>query len=399
MLKELRRIFADSYVLIIFLLGGLIYPVIYGLIYYKGVVDEMPVAVVDLSQSADSRRFIQKIDATREVDVAYKCASMAEARKLMEERKVHGIVLFPKDYGDRLAKMEQGTISTYADMASFLYYKNITMAVNHVMIDELHTIEKSRFASLGMTDESIAQLVEAIPTEESIPFNTNWSFLIFFLSAALLLVIQQTMFFGVSVMNGSMREGRVTHDGSLIGRAAAYSLVYVGIAVYCLLLVPAMFGMPQRGQLWDMLALIFFFIIDCVAFSFTFSRFIHHRETVFVELLFVSSICLFLSGTIWPVSSMPPFWKAVSWVFPSTFAIQGFHAINNAGCTLAMIRPQLIGLISQFAFYACTAFIMDISERNHYRTRLHELMERRHRLIVTRIGALRRSEQPEPAAE
>lgn len=153
MLKELKRIFADSYVLIIFLLGGLLYPVIYGLIYYKGTVDEMPVAVVDLSQSSDSRRFIQKIDATREVDVAYKCVSMAEAQELMEERKVRGIVLFPEDYGDRLARMEQATISTYADMASFLYYKNITMAVNHVMIDELRTIETTRFASLGMTDE------------------------------------------------------------------------------------------------------------------------------------------------------------------------------------------------------------------------------------------------------
>ena len=166
MFKELKRIFADSYVLIIFLLGGLIYPVVYGLIYYRGTVDEMPVAVVDLSQSSDSRRFIQKIDASREVDVAYKCASMAEARKLMEERKVHGIVLFPEDYGDRLAQMEQGTVSTYADMASFLYYKNLTMAVNHVMIDEMRTIETTRYASLGMTGESIAQLVEAIPAEK-----------------------------------------------------------------------------------------------------------------------------------------------------------------------------------------------------------------------------------------
>lgn len=373
MLKELKRIFADSYVLIIFLLGGLIYPIVYGLIYYKGTVDEMPIAVVDLSRSAESRRFIRKIDATREADVAYRCVSMAEARRLLEERKVKGIVLFPEDYGDRLAKMEQATISTYADMSSFLYYKNITMAVNHVMIDELRTIETTRFASLGMTDEAIAQMVEAIPSEEEIPFNTNWSFLIFFLSAALLLVIQQTMFYGVSVMNGSMREGHATNDGSLLGRAAAYTLIYLGIASYCLLIVPAIFGMPQRGQLGDMLALIFFFVIDCVAFSFTFSRFIRHRETVFVELLFMSSICLFLSGAIWPVSAMSPFWKAVSWAFPSTFAIQGFNCINNAACTLPMVRPQILGLVCQFAFYSVTAFLMDRSERNHYRSRLFRL--------------------------
>ena len=123
----------------------------------------------------------------------------------MQERKVHGVVLFPQDYDTRLANMEQATISTYADMASFLYYKDITMAVNHVMLDEMKHIETTRYAALGMTDESIAQLVEAIPAEESIPFNTNFSFLIFFLSAALILVVQQTMFYGVSVMNGSMR--------------------------------------------------------------------------------------------------------------------------------------------------------------------------------------------------
>ena len=364
MIKELKRIFADSYVAIIFLLGGLIYPLVYGFVYSKGTVDDMPVAVVDLSQSQDSRRFMRKMDATREVEIAYKCATMQEAEELMQKRKVHGVVLFPEDYSDRLAGLEQATISTYADMSSFLYYKDLTMAVNHVMLDEMGQIEASRYAAKGMTDESIKQMINAIPVEEEIPFNTNMSFLIFFLSAALILVVQQTMFYGVSVMNGSMREGGATHDGSLIGRAAAYAFIYIGIAVYGLLLVPMMFGMPQRGMLGDMLVLIFLFVITCVSFSFTFSRFVHHRETVFVVLLFMSSLCLFLSGFSWPVSS---FWKAVSYIFPSTFMIQGFNNINNAACTLAMIRPQIMGLVSQFAFYSVTAFIMDISERNHYR--------------------------------
>ena len=307
------------------------------------------------------------MDATREVEIAYKCATMQEAEELMEKRKVHGVVLFPEDYSDRLAGLEQATISTYADMSSFLYYKDLTMAVNHVMLDEMGQIEASRYAAKGMTDESVKQMINSIPVEEEIPFNTNMSFLIFFLSAALILVVQQTMFYGVSVMNGSMREGGATHDGSLIGRAAAYALIYIGIAVYGLLLVPMMFGMPQRGMLGDMLVLIFLFVITCVSFSFTFSRFVHHRETVFVVLLFMSSLCLFLSGFSWPVSSFPPFWKAVSYIFPSTFMIQGFNNINNAACTLAMIRPQIMGLVSQFAFYSVTAFIMDISERNHYR--------------------------------
>jgi ABC-2 type transport system permease protein len=376
MIKELKRIFSDSYVAIIFLLGGLIYPLVYGIVYNRGTVDDMPLAIVDMSGSAESRRFARKLDATREVEVAYKCATMQEAQALMQERKVHGIVLFPEDYSERLANLEQATVSTYADMASFLYYKDITMAVNHVMLDEMGQIEATRYAATGMSEESIKQLINAIPAEEEIPFNTNMSFLIFFLSAALILVVQQTMFYGVSVMNGSMREGGATHDGTLLGRASAYALIYIGIAVYGLLLVPMMFGMPQRGALGDMLVLIFLFIITCVAFSFTFSRFIHHRETVFVVLLFMSSLCLFLSGCAWPVSSFPPFWKAFSYLFPSTFMIQGFNNVNNAACTLSMIRPQILGLCAQFAFYSITAFIMDMSERNHYRTLVDRIEEK-----------------------
>ena len=376
MIKELKRIFADSYVAVIFLLGGLIYPLVYGFVYHNGTVDDMPVAVVDLSESPDSRNFIRKLDATRELEVAYKCATMQEAEQLMQKRKVHGVVLFPEDYADRLATMQQSTVSTYADMSSFLYYKDLTMGVNHVMLDEMGRIEASRYAATGMTDESIRQLINAIPSEEEIPFNTNMSFLIFFLSAALILVVQQTMFYGVSVMNGSMREGGATHDGSLIGRAGAYAMIYIGIAIYGLLLVPLMFGMPQRGMLGDLLVLILLFVITCVSFSFTFSRFVHHRETVFVVLLFMSSLCLFLSGCSWPVSSFPPFWKAFSYIFPSTFMIQGFNNVNNAACTLDMIRPQMIGLICQFAFYSITAFIMDISERNHYKLLIDKLESR-----------------------
>ena len=135
---------------------------------------------------------------------------MQEAEELMQKRKVHGVVLFPEDYSDRLAGLEQATISTYADMSSFLYYKDLTMAVNHVMLDEMGQIEASRYAAKGMTDESIKQMINAIPVEEEIPFNTNMSFLIFFLSAALILVVQQTMFYGV-ILYGD-RKDKLLHS-------------------------------------------------------------------------------------------------------------------------------------------------------------------------------------------
>ena len=108
---ELKQIFSDGGVLLIFLVAGLLYPLLYNVVYLNGILSDTPVAVVDNADCPDSHRFIREIDATREVSVAYKCVNMAEAEKLMQERKVNGIVLFPSDFGEKLARMETATFS------------------------------------------------------------------------------------------------------------------------------------------------------------------------------------------------------------------------------------------------------------------------------------------------
>ena len=140
-IHELKLIFTDAGAMVIFFVGGLLYPVLYNIVYSNGTVDSMPVAVVNLSDGAYSRRYLQKFDATRECDIYCECASMAEAEELMHQRKVHGIVYIPKDFDQRLNRLEQGSISTYADMSSFLYYKDLRIASSLVMLDEMHTIQ------------------------------------------------------------------------------------------------------------------------------------------------------------------------------------------------------------------------------------------------------------------
>ena len=185
--RELKHIFSDSGVMVIFFLAGLAYPLLYGLIYRNGSVDDMPVAVVDNSGSAASREFVRALDATREVSVAYACADMDQAQRLLQQRDAKGIVMIPSDYEDCLASGRQAHISTYADMSSFLYYKNLTMAASQVMLSEMHDIQTSRFSAAGYSGQQISQLVQPLKYEENMPYNRNFSYSIFFLSAVLLI--------------------------------------------------------------------------------------------------------------------------------------------------------------------------------------------------------------------
>ena len=139
----------------------------------------------------------------------------------------------------------------------------------------------------------------------------------------------------------------------------------MGIGMYIAYIVPAIFGMPQRGDFFDILMMLLLFVTDCIYFGMTWSAFINKRETVFVLFLFLSPICLFLTGSSWPTSAFPPFWKLFSYIFPTTFGCQAYINMNSAGGDLSAAEPQMIGLFIQTVFYFITACLAVYIENRH----------------------------------
>ena len=88
---ELRRVFHDKMVILIFFIATLLYPLIFCGIYYNENVEQLPIAVVDEACCEASKRFVHKLDATPELQVAYRCMNMGEAERLMRRRDVHAI--------------------------------------------------------------------------------------------------------------------------------------------------------------------------------------------------------------------------------------------------------------------------------------------------------------------
>ena len=58
-MREFQLIFSDVGVMILIFAVPLIYPMLYSFIYYPEVVRDLPVAVVDMSHSSDSRQVYQ----------------------------------------------------------------------------------------------------------------------------------------------------------------------------------------------------------------------------------------------------------------------------------------------------------------------------------------------------
>ena len=207
---EVRRVFSDKMVLLIFFIAPLLYPLIFCYMYSNENVENMPVAVVDESRCEESKHFVHKLDATPEITIAYRVSTLAEARQLLRDHNVRGIIYLPRDFASRLADRRTARVVVFADMSSFYYYKAILTGGNAVLIDEMHSIELQRFEASGLTRAEADIQVQPIEMQTVTAFNPTGGYGSFFLPALLLLVIHQTLFLGICILCGDANENSLT---------------------------------------------------------------------------------------------------------------------------------------------------------------------------------------------
>lgn len=366
---EVRRVFSDKMVLLIFFIAPLLYPLIFCYMYSNENVENMPVAVVDESRCEESKRFVHKLDATPEITIAYRVSTLAEARQLLRDHNVRGIIYLPRDFASRLADRRTARVVVFADMSSFYYYKAILTGGNAVLIDEMHSIELQRFEASGLTRAEADIQVQPIEMQTVTAFNPTGGYGSFFLPALLLLVIHQTLFLGICILCGDANENSLTlkmipprlRQGRsvfrvIFGRSLCYILIYLPLCLLDLWLMPRIFHLPQLGNLRTLLGFLLPFLLAVIFFGLTVGNFfVRQKISPMLCFVFFSLVLFFLTGMVWPQSNMPPVWFALSHIFPSTPGVQGFVKITSMGATLAEVRSEYLLLWIQAGIYFVAA--------------------------------------------
>ena len=366
---ELQRIFRDPGVMVIFIVATLAYPLIYKALYWNEQITDVPVAVVDLSNSPESRAFLHKWNAAPDIRLTHTCSSMAEAEQLLRDQKVHGIIYFPRDFEKQLADpLGQAHISLYCDMSSFLYMKAVYLSCNQVMLESMRNIQIDRYEQMGMGKEFAWALVQDAPYSETALFTPTGGYGSFLIPAVLVLILHQTLLFGICMLGGTAREENDENYSfsSLLGRAGACFIIYFALAAILLGFLPRLFDIPHIGAIDDVLLLIVPYLLAVIFFSLCVSVFIRNRESGLVLLISTSLIFLFMAGISWPKEMIPEAWRYLSYFIPYTWGAHAFIHINSMGASLihtngftASVAPEFISLWILAAGYfllACGLF-------------------------------------------
>ena len=366
--QEFRTTFRDQGVLIFFVLVPLVYPLIYSFIYTNETIREVPTVVVDNSRSSLSREYLRKVDASPETSIVAHCADMEEAKLMLKDRKAYGIIYIPAHFSDDIARGKQTQVSIFCDMSGLLYYKALLTANTNVSLAMNAYIKMKRAGNTTARQDEITAY--PIEYEDVAIFNPTNGFAAFLIPAVLILIIQQTLLLGIGFSAGTAREQNRFKDlvpinrhynGTLrivMGKGLSYFMVYSLVAVYILCVVPRLFSLNQIAIPGVLTLFALPYLAACIFFAMTASIAIRNRETCMLLFVFTSVPLLFLSGISWPGAAMPEFWRYFSYIFPSTFGINGYVRINSMGATLNEVSFEYQALWIQTGIYFLTTCLV-----------------------------------------
>lgn len=358
---EIRTTWRDEGVLIFFILVPLLYPLLYSWIYTNEVVREVPVAVVDMSNSAMSREFIRKFDASPDTKISAYCTNLTEAKNTVGRQEAFGVIYIPSDFQPNVMRMQQSHISLFCDMSFMLYYKAIYQTAMAVAGDMNSKIQIKRAGN--WTDREDRITTKPLDFDEVQIFNSTGGYGNFIIPGVLMLIIQQTLLLGIGLSVGTARERSKRgsflpddghHDGvfrTVLGRSMCYFMIYAVITAYVTLVVPRLFDFTSLLRPADTFWFMLPYVLSCIFFSMTVACAIRYRENSILLVVFTSVPLLFLSGVSWPQSAIPDFWQWFSTLFPSTFGIRGFVRMNSMGALLGDVKAEYQALWLQTIVY------------------------------------------------
>ncbi len=355
-----RRVLTDNGARLLLIAAPILYSLFYPLPYLREIVRKTPIAVVDLDGSSLSRQLVRYADAHETLQVAARLDSVAAAESAVKEGRVRGYLVVPAHFRADVLRGRDAVVAYGGDATYFLQFKQVLTGFAE-SAGTLNASVKARQAlATGMTRAQALAAVTPVVLRVHPVGNTREGYASYLIPGVFLLILQQTLVFGVGLLRGTARErdadSPVVSPAGLLGAAVALVTLYAGHAAFHLGVAAWIYVLPTHGRLGPLAVFLPVFLLACVTFALALSGLCPRRETSIHLFLITSIPFLFLAGASWPFEMIPAPLQWLARLIPSTAGIQGVLRLNS----LQADWPEVAGwwwlLWAQIALFAWPAW-------------------------------------------
>ena len=355
MRRETRRI-ADSWVLIF---STIISPIVAFLIiiwlFSDGVVRDLPLAVVDLDQTAFSSKVTRMVDATPVCNVKWQLHDLAEAKQMMEEGKIEAIVVLSADLEAKIMNNQTSAIAVYINNTNVVKGGALKSGLYTTLSTISAGVKVQIAIKKGQTPAQALGNARPVKVNTHLLFNPFGNYSYFLVLGLLPLLAVVFIFLGsVYALGMEFKEGTAGElislaDGrvgiAMAGKMLPYTfLFFMDMMIMNIFLIKTL-GTPVHGSLFLILISELLLIISYKLLAVLFIKLTANLRLSLSLGSAYTMMALTFSGLTFPTIAMPFLAKLFSLIFPYTFWLHIFMSQTLRGEPISEVVYSFLAFI------------------------------------------------------
>lgn len=303
----------------------MVYMFLFGGLFSLQTVKHVPIGVVDLDGSAESRALIHGFDDADTVQTAVLTADEMAAQDAMEEGAIYGMAVIPQGFGRSLQIGQPVSVEAVINQGNTILGGGAANGIQAVVATyNAKQIAQNRMVKGQSKEEAMAAASPVTLSMRSL-YNTTGGYVDFFAGVLILHAVQIGTVFvlGPMVVLERKRRRAAMAVHPLLAVAAktiVYGLLQTFVFLLALALAHILFQLTIRGDFFLLFGFSLLFMMVLTSFSVAAGSWVKTPgEAISYTLFYIMPSVLF-SGAIWPRASMDPVSLMLSWIMPIGYA-------------------------------------------------------------------------------
>ncbi len=350
-LREVRRIGARRLYLCLGLALPLLIFSLFAALFYRGIVTDMPVAVLDQDHSALSRALIRMVDATQTVTISHRVMDVEQGKQALSRGEVYALLVLPADMERDVFRGRGATPTLYYNNQLLLVGGNVQRAVGKAVGTLSAGIDVTRRMKTGDSRTAAMVHMEPLAVDLRILFNphlnyTHYLFLSCLPSMLMIFCCSLTTYALASeVKAGSCGQWLATANGSAVtaiaGKLFPHTLMIWISAMVMLLLSFKTMAVPFWGDGGLVLGITLLFVLACQMICVLILAWVKQMDGALTLSSFYSGSAFAFAGVTFPTMSMPPLAQWYSNLLPLSHYVRLLQAQTLGGVTPLHAMPGI----------------------------------------------------------
>ncbi len=355
-IREFRRIFERKTLYLMMIILPLILFLIYGFIYKKEILTEIPVAVVDYDNSQLSRTIIQLVESSPSLSIEKYLNSIEEVKNEMQKGNIHGAFFMPHNLEADVKSGKNSSVVIYKNTANLIIGNSILKDGLTIVKTVSGSVLLKKLNSDGMVEEKAMNIVNPIKIESMALYNPNYSYLSYLIPGLIGFTLQMLIMAASVLVISSEFTHNTFHelveiaDGKksiiLLGKIIPHFIVHFSTVLIIVGVIFPLFDIRVYGSLFSIITIFTLFISVSLTAGLMISSLFHDQLFATEAALFFNTPAFIFSGFTFPLWGMPVLHSTFAQIIPFTHFLYAFLKIYQMDAPISAASREIYALLS-----------------------------------------------------